>query len=178
MFTYATKKNRYGDEHIAVSANGAEIATIKPSSYYGNTEYIVSATIGGDDRGDYLGRASTIAGAKKKIRDWYSEHSAAVTTAAANSRAADLRRLPSFDNSGFYPTPSKLAGKMLSCVDWANVFSILEPSAGKGDLADAVTAFVRSYRTIRFSFDWYNTTAEASEAAGIIADIVPTLRRG
>ena len=51
MFTYATKKNRYGDEHIAVSANGAEIATIKPSSYYGNTEYIVSATIGGDDRG-------------------------------------------------------------------------------------------------------------------------------
>ena len=69
MFTYATKKNRYGDEHIAVSANGAEIATIKPSSYYGNTEYIVSATIGGDDRGDYLGRASTIAGAKKKIRD-------------------------------------------------------------------------------------------------------------
>lgn len=35
MFTYATKKNRYGDEHIAVSAHGAEIATIKPSSYYG-----------------------------------------------------------------------------------------------------------------------------------------------
>lgn len=32
--------------------------------------------------------------------------------------------------------------------------------------------------TIRFSFDWYNTTAEASEAAGIIADIVPTLRHG
>lgn len=94
MFTYATKKNRYGDEHIAVSAHGAEIATIKASSYYGNTEYIVSATIGGDDRGDYLGRASTIAGAKKKIRDWYSEHSAAVPTAAANSRAADLRRLP------------------------------------------------------------------------------------
>lgn len=89
MFTYATKKNRYGDEHIAVSANGAEIATIKPSSYYGKNEYIVSATTGGDDRGDYLGRVSTIAGAKKKIRDWYSEHSAAVTTAAANSRAAD-----------------------------------------------------------------------------------------
>ena len=67
MFTYATKKNRYGDEHIAVSANGAEIATIKPSSYYGNTEYIVSTTV-------------------------------------PNSAAADLRRLPSFDNSGFYPT--------------------------------------------------------------------------
>lgn len=32
--------------------------------------------------------------------------------------------------------------------------------------------------TIRFSFDWYNTTAEASEAAGIIARLVPALRRG
>lgn len=32
--------------------------------------------------------------------------------------------------------------------------------------------------TIRFSFDWYNTTAEASEAAGIIADLVHSLRRG
>lgn len=32
--------------------------------------------------------------------------------------------------------------------------------------------------TIRFSFDWYNTTAEASEAARIIADLVPALRRG
>lgn len=31
--------------------------------------------------------------------------------------------------------------------------------------------------TIRFSFDWYNTTAEASEAARIIADLVPSLRR-
>lgn len=149
MFTYATKKNRYGDEHIAVSAHGAEIATIKPSSYYGNTEYIVSATTGDDDRGDYLGRASTIAGAKKKVRAWYSEHSDAVAAAAANSRAADLRRLPSFDNSGFYPTPSKLAGKMLSCVDWENVFTILEPSAGKGDLADAVSRFVASRRNSR-----------------------------
>ena len=36
----------------------------------------------------------------------------------------------------------------------------------------------QALETIRFSFDWYNTTAEASEAAGIIADIVPALRRG
>lgn len=149
MFTYATIKNRYGDEHIAVSAHGAEIATIKPSPYYGKAEYIVSATASDDDRGDYLGRASTIAGAKKKVRDWYSENSAAVAAAASNSRAADLRRLPSFDNSGFYPTPSKLAGKMLSCVDWNGVFTILEPSAGKGDLADAVSRFVTSRRNSR-----------------------------
>lgn len=148
MFTYHTEKNRFGDEHIAVFAHGSQIAEIKPSSYYGKNEYIVSATIGGDDRGDYLGRASTIAGAKKKIRDWYSENGATVP----NSAAADLRRLPSFSNSGFYPTPSKLAGKMLSCVDWATVFSILEPSAGKGDLADAVSRFVNDTRNSRRVF--------------------------
>lgn len=147
MFTYHTEKNRFGDEHIAVFAHGSQIAEIKPSSYYGKNEYIVSATTG-DDRGDYLGRASTIAGAKKKIRDWYSENG----TTVPNSAAADLRRLPSFDNSGFYPTPSKLAGKMLSCVDWATVFSILEPSAGKGDLADAVSHFVNDTRNSRRVF--------------------------
>lgn len=36
----------------------------------------------------------------------------------------------------------------------------------------------QALETIRFSFDWYNTTKEAAKAAGIIADIVPTLRRG
>ena len=172
MFTYTTKKNRYGDEHIAVSVQGTEIATIKASSYYGNAEYIVSATIG-DDRGDYLGRTSTIARAKKKIRDWYSDHSADVASAAASSRAADLRRLPSFDNSGFYPTPSKLAGKMLSCVDWKNVFAILEPSAGKGDLADAVSAFARNYRNSRrISFSENDTYIDCIERDSDLAALL------
>lgn len=173
MFTYATKKNRYGDEHIAVFANGSQIAEIKPSSYYGKNEYIVSATIGHDERGDYLDRASTIAGAKKMVRDWYSGNSAAVAAAAANSRAADLRRLPSFDNSGFYPTPSKLAAKMLSCVDWNGVFSILEPSAGKGDLADAVSAFARNYRNSRrISFNENDTYIDCIERDSDLAALL------
>lgn len=32
--------------------------------------------------------------------------------------------------------------------------------------------------TIRFSFDWYNTPAESTEAARTIAGLLPTLRRG
>lgn len=145
MFTYTTTKNRYGDEYITVSALGADIATIKASSYYGKAEYIVSATTANDDRGDYLGRVPTIAAAKKLIRDWYSENMDAVKSAAPASRA-DVRRLPSFSNNGFYPTPSKLAGKMLSCVKWEGVYTILEPSAGKGDLADAVDRHIRARR--------------------------------
>ena len=37
--------------------------------------------------------------------------------------------------SGFYPTPAHLVQKMLDAVNWSNVTTILEPSAGKGDLA-------------------------------------------
>lgn len=38
----------------------------------------------------------------------------------------------------FYPTPAPLIRRMLSCVDWRTVSAVLEPSAGKGDLADAI----------------------------------------
>lgn len=34
----------------------------------------------------------------------------------------------------FYPTPDALAGKMLAGIDWSYIETILEPSAGKGDL--------------------------------------------
>ncbi len=36
----------------------------------------------------------------------------------------------------FYPTPSDVAGKLMAGVDWKNVKSVLEPSAGRGDLID------------------------------------------
>ena len=32
--------------------------------------------------------------------------------------------------------------------------------------------------TVRFSFDWQNTLSEADEAAKIIAQLIPALRRG
>lgn len=147
MFTYTTTTNRYRENIILVSTDGVEIATIRENRNYRNSDgYTVYAIFRDDpDRGKWLGNVPTIAAAKKLIRDWYSENG----TTVPNSAAADLRRLPSFSNSGFYPTPSKLAGKMLSCVDWTTVFSILEPSAGKGDLADAVSRFVEDTRNSR-----------------------------
>jgi phospholipid N-methyltransferase len=38
----------------------------------------------------------------------------------------------------FYPTPKSLAMSMLSGVDWKLVSTVLEPSAGKGDLVDMI----------------------------------------
>lgn len=43
------------------------------------------------------------------------------------------------DHPDFYPTPPGLIRRMLSAVDWQRVSAVLEPSAGKGDLADAIT---------------------------------------
>lgn len=40
--------------------------------------------------------------------------------------------------ANFYPTPPTLVARMLAAVDWRMVATVLEPSAGKGDLADAI----------------------------------------
>lgn len=52
-------------------------------------------------------------------------------------KATELVTLPE-SQSGFYPTPPGLAEKILSGIDWMYIQYVLEPSAGKGDLAKAV----------------------------------------
>ena len=42
------------------------------------------------------------------------------------------------ENRDFYPTPGDLISKMLEGVDWYTVKSVLEPSAGKGDLVEGI----------------------------------------
>lgn len=41
-------------------------------------------------------------------------------------------------NDQFYPTPPELAEKMIAGIDWDYIDSVLEPSAGKGDLIQAL----------------------------------------
>jgi len=48
--------------------------------------------------------------------------------------------------SGFYPTPESLASRMLDGIQWSYVSTILEPSAGKGDLADVINRKWKIYR--------------------------------
>lgn len=51
-------------------------------------------------------------------------------------------------NADFYPTPKDVAAKMLERYDWQSLGKarILEPSAGKGDLADAITEKMLTYQ--------------------------------
>lgn len=66
-------------------------------------------------------------------------------------RRDNITYLPSGDCEDFYPTPSALAGQMISLVKWNGVRSILEPSAGKGDLVDAIKAFQRQGYTLEIN---------------------------
>ena len=47
----------------------------------------------------------------------------------------------------FYPTPPELTDKVLSCVRWDGVTSILEPSAGRGDLVERIVAKLPYHRS-------------------------------
>lgn len=47
---------------------------------------------------------------------------------------------------GFYPTPPELAERLLAGLDWHYVATVLEPSAGKGDLVKAVAQKAHSRR--------------------------------
>lgn len=46
----------------------------------------------------------------------------------------------------FYPTPQDLIDRMLSGIDWGLIKTVLEPSAGKGDLALAIHDRSQSHR--------------------------------
>lgn len=55
----------------------------------------------------------------------------------------------------FYPTPETLLEKILKNVDWRHVSTVLEPSAGKGDIVDYIekTAGEYPYYNSRISID-------------------------
>ena len=78
--------------------------------------------------------SSCLMGARKLLL----EHADPVkkeTKEDASSR--NIRFLPETDRQ-FYPTPSWLAGKMIGKINWKGVKTVLEPSAGKGDILDCL----------------------------------------
>ena len=58
------------------------------------------------------------------------------------------------EDNQFYPTPETIAEKMLADVEWYKVETILEPSAGKGDLVIAITKTAKKFSR-RYSYDHY-----------------------
>lgn len=63
-------------------------------------------------------------------------------------------------NDQFYPTPPHIADKMLAGLDFTYIHSVLEPSAGKGDL---IQALMRDYLVKRWRCDDRTLDIDACE---------------
>ena len=50
------------------------------------------------------------------------------------------------EDVGFYPTPPELVEKMLEGVEWRSIKTVLEPSAGKGNIVYGVLNAIYKYR--------------------------------
>lgn len=88
----------------------------------------------GDVRAEYINRFSTLYAAKAAVVEVWQQ------ITEQKYKPCNPELLTVSDNPDFFPTPSRLAGKMVALVDWKNdkkgIKTMLEPSAGKGDLVD------------------------------------------
>lgn len=69
----------------------------------------------------------------------------------------------------FYPTPTNLVDKMISKVDWKNVTSILEPSAGKGDILEGIKRY-NDYFEIYYTFRVFDNITRKWKSIGTFLD--------
>lgn len=79
-----------------------------------------------------IGYYNTLVEAKRALKDKARVYLDALKMQERNAPAAFL---PSGDFQ-FYPTPSVVAGRLFAGIAWEKVYSVLEPSAGRGDLVD------------------------------------------
>src|SRR5690606_25558255 len=63
------------------------------------------------------------------------------------------------NNKDFYPTPDYLINKMLSGLDFDYIQSILEPSAGKGNIVDKL----EEKKNKKYSYNPYNFEIDCIE---------------
>ena len=84
-----------------------------------------------------IASTSMLSDAKRRFRAWFKEHGC---SRPGKQQPPYRCYLQAEEYSDFYPTPDKLAGKMLSMVDFKHdkIHDVLEPSAGKGHLCDCL----------------------------------------
>lgn len=91
---------------------------------------------------------ATLYGAKKLLADHFEQRPDVlrrIIAEAEQEAAQPVAFLPEQDRE-FYPTPAALAGRMAAMVEWHKIKTVLEPSAGKGDLLDAAKKAAERFR--------------------------------
>ena len=74
------------------------------------------------------------------------------------------------NNPDFYPTPQKIIDKMLSGIDFKLISTVLEPSAGKGNIVEAVINKLKYSHSYSYNKDikWDIDTIEKDENLSMI----------
>ena len=71
-----------------------------------------------------------------------------------------MKLLNAIENDEFYPTPALLVQKMIDGIDWKMVKTILEPSAGKGDILKRVAWSTKDTYNKEFDVDCIESDAD------------------
>lgn len=136
IISLESSKTIYGEPCHNVLYNGLKIGQIHfdRDSWHKETPYFASLFRKNQERPDYLKRYRTLYEAKKAIIEEYEKN----RWGEDKESTADVKALPYNDKAEFYPTPNYFVGQMLAGIDWKMVSSVLEPSAGKGNLCDGI----------------------------------------
>lgn len=132
---FREEKPYRGERRIGIYKGGKKVGGIeeKHNPYRGTTYYRSFAL---HPYTSTVENADSVARAKQNFARALKEPSG-----EAQERA-DIKYLPADPDAEFYPTPSWLAGRMLSFLDRdAPIRTVLEPSAGKGDLLYALQKY-------------------------------------
>lgn len=132
---FREEKPYRGERRIGIYKGGKKVGGIeeKHNPYRGTTYYRSFAL---RPYTSTVENADSVARAKQNFARAVKEH-----RGEAQERA-DIKYLPADPDAEFYPTPSWLAGRMLSFLDRdAPIRTVLEPSAGKGDLLYALQKY-------------------------------------
>ena len=104
----------------------------------------------------HVGSYDTMVAAKRALHEAVVKRGI-VEERREKERATPVAFLPETDCQ-FYPTPSDVAGKLMAGVDWKIVKSVLEPSAGRGDLIEWAKKRCKKVRYPRGASCWGRNT--------------------
>lgn len=131
---FQEEKPYRGERRIGIYKGGKKIGGIEQVHNYRNTTYYHVFSM--PPYTFSVSTANSVAQAKQNFVRALKEHG------GEGRERAGMKYLPADPDAEFYPTPSWLAGKMLACLDRrAPIRSVLEPSAGKGDLLYALQKY-------------------------------------
>jgi hypothetical protein len=78
----------------------------------------------------------------------------------------------------FFPTPPRLISRLLAGIDWSKVKTVLEPQAGKADIAARVAKQIARARQRYYRLYDNDTGTDAIDCIEIDPDLRNTLKGG